>query len=215
MTDTKRIPDCFPAEKGAATPAPLCPVVLRVPAHLRRLRGRPQAAILSRMARVAVRLSARLTGFAPPVCAKNDLGAPQPENGIHWSVTHKPAFVAGVVAHAPVGIDIEPVRSPPEALYRRIAAVDEWHLGSDPRAPRLFYRVWTAKEAVLKAEGVGLRGLSRCRVTAIPDQATMRLAFDGRNWTVAHHYFETHVVALTGTDAAIEWRVDPGMSLSA
>ncbi len=215
MTNARRIPDLFPAEDGAGGPSPLCPVVLRVPAHLRRLRGRPQAAILSRLARVAVRLSARLSGVAPPVCAKNDLGAPQPENGIHWSLTHKPAFVAGVVAHAPVGIDIEPVGSPPEALYRRIAAADEWHLGSDPRAPRLFYRVWTAKEAVLKAEGVGLRGLSRCRVTAVPDQATMQLGFDARAWTVTHHYLETHVLALTCTHAPVEWRVDPGMSLSA
>ena len=206
------MPGSFPGRTSKGGLRRLCPVILRVPTHLQNLRGRAQVAILSRLARMAVRLSARLTGVVPPADVKDALGAPQPRGGIHWSVTHKLEFVAGVVADAPVGIDIEPVRSPNEALYNRIATVEEWHLSRDPQAPRLFYRVWTAKEAVLKAEGVGLRGLSRCRVTAIPDQRTMRLAFDGRNWTVAHHYFETHVVALTGTDAAIEWRVDPGVS---
>ncbi len=209
------MPGSFPGKTSTGGLRCLCPVILRVPTHLQNLRGRAQVAILSRLARMAMRLSARLTGVVPPADVKDALGAPQPQGGIHWSVTHKLEFVAGVVADAPVGIDIEPVRSPPEALYRRIAAVDEWHLGSDPRAPRLFYRVWTAKEAVLKAEGVGLRGLSRCRVTAVPDQATMQLVFDGRAWTVAHHYLDTHVLALTCTHAPVEWRVDPGMSLSA
>ncbi len=215
MTETNRKPGSFPANDTADGPHRLYPVVLSVPAHLRRLRGSAQVAILSRLARVAVRLSARLTGVAPPACAKDDQGAPRPHDGIHWSVSHKPEFVAGVVADVPVGIDIESVRSPTEALYRRIAAEDEWQLGHDPRAPRLFYRVWTAKEAVLKAEGVGLRGLSRCRVAAIPDQATMQLAFEGRAWTVAHHYLDTHVLALTGTGTPIEWRVDAGLSLGA
>ncbi len=187
----------------------LYPVVLRVPVHLRHLRGRTRVAILSRMARVAVRLSARLTGMAPPAFIKNDFGAPQPLNGTHWSLAHKPLFVAGVVADVPVGIDIETVRSPTEALFRRIAAGEEWRLSREPHAPRLFYRVWTAKEAVLKAEGVGLRGLSRCRVTAIPDQSTMCLVFDGRPWTVAHHLLDTHVLALTRSGPSVEWRFNP------
>ncbi len=201
----------FRAEDTARGTRRLYPVVLRVPVHLQHLPGRPQVAILSRLARVAVRLSARLTGMTPPAFLKNDLGAPQPLDGTHWSLTHKTRFVAGVVADVPVGIDIETVRSPTEALFRRIAAGEEWRLAHEQHSRRLFYRVWTAKEAVLKAEGVGLRGLSRCRVTAIPDQATMRLVFDDRPWTVVHHFMDTHVLALTQSGPPVEWRFDPGV----
>ena len=211
--DENRMAGSFQKQGSTQGPGCLYPVVLRVPDHLWRLRGRPQVAILSRLARVAVRLSARLTGVAPPACEKNDIGAPQPQNGTHWSVTHKPRIVAGVVAGVPVGIDIETVRSPTEALYRRIATGAEWRLGHEdpPPPPHFFYRVWTAKEAVLKAEGVGLRGLSRCRVTAIPDQATMQLAFDRRTWTVVHHFLDTHVLALTCSGSPVEWRCDAGV----
>lgn len=187
----------------------LFPVVLSVPAHLRGLRGRPQVAILSRLARVAARLSARLAGIAPPAFDKDALGTPQPCGGIHWSITHKPAFVAGIAAMTPIGIDIEHIRPPSPGLYRRIASPAEWRLGQGMTQPRLFFRFWTAKEAVLKAEGVGLRGLSRCRITGIPDREKMQLAYDRQAWSVRHYYLSNHVVALTGRDEDIQWRVDP------
>lgn len=199
----------FPEMTPPATGQRLCPVVLSVPAHLRNLSGRPKVAILSRLARVAVRLSAQLTCVTLPAFDKNPQGAPQPIAGVHWSVTHKPAFVAGVVAAAPVGIDIEHVSTPTEGLYRRIAAKEEWRLGQNMAGALLFYRVWTAKEAVLKAEGVGLRGLSRCRVTAIASKEHMQLSFDRRSWTVAHHRLPNHIVALTWRGEAIQWQVDP------
>ena len=188
---------------------PLYPVVLSVPAHLQHLRGRPKVAILSRLARVAVRLSARLAGIEPPTFAKDQQGVPLPSAGVYWSLTHKSAFVAGVAAAAAVGIDIEQVRSPSKGLWRRIAAVPEWRLSRGRAGPDLFYRVWTAKEAVLKAESVGLRALSRCKITAVPNRHHMRLAFDRRRWTVAHYYLDDHVVALTRRRGNIRWRVDP------
>ncbi len=191
-------------------PLGLYPVVLRVPAPVHKLPARARVASLSRLARMAARLSAVLAGVAPPVFAKDDQGTPRAWNGIHWSVSHKPDFVAGVVAAAPVGIDIEHIGSPSEALYRRIAAAEEWQLRRKPISPRQFYRVWTAKEAVLKAEGIGLRGLSRCRVTAMPAGGPMRLVFDRRAWMVVHHELSDHVVALTGGSGPIHWQIEPG-----
>ena len=188
----------------------LYPVVLHVPTTVRKLPARARVATLSRLARMAARLSAVLTGISPPEFAKDDQGTPRPDNGIHWSVSHKPECVAGVVAAAPVGIDIEHIGAPSEALYRRIATAEEWRLGRNPLSPRQFYRVWTAKEAVLKAEGIGLRGLSRCRVTAMPAGGPMRLAFDRHAWTVVHHDLPVHVVAITRLSAPIHWQIDPG-----
>ncbi|MDJ0874084.1 MAG: 4'-phosphopantetheinyl transferase superfamily protein [Desulfobacterales bacterium] len=190
----------------------LYPVVLSVPAHLQRLRGRPRVAILSRLARVAVRLSARLSGVAAPAAEKNDRGVPQPSAGIHWSLTHKPAFVAGVVAAAPVGIDIEFIRVPSEGLYRRIATAEEWRLGRGMARRDLFYRFWTAKEAVLKAEQIGLRGLADCRISALIDRQHMQLVYARRTWSVSHYDLPDHVAAVTSGPEHIQWQVDPGWS---
>ena len=190
----------------------LYPVVLSIPAHLVRLRGRPQVAILSRLARVAVRLSARLSGVAAPVFEKDAHGVPKPSAGIHWSLTHKPAFVAGVVAAVPVGIDIEHIRAPSEGLYRRIATAEEWRLGRGMARRDLFYRFWTAKEAVLKAERVGLRGLTECRISALTDRQHMQLVYGHRTWTVSHYDLPDHVVALTAEHDNIQWQFDPGWS---
>ncbi len=202
----------FPGKSPPEGTRWLCPVVLSVPVHLQRLRGRPQVAILSRLARVAVRLSARLSGVAAPAVEKDARGIPQPSAGIHWSLTHKPAFVAGVVAAAPVGIDIEYIRPPSEGLYRRIATAEEWRLGRGMARQDLFYRFWTAKEAVLKAERVGLRGLAGCRIRAVPDRQHMQLVYASRTWSVSHYDLPDHVVALTCGHEHIRWQVDPGWS---
>jgi 4'-phosphopantetheinyl transferase len=43
-------------------------------------------------------------------------------------------------------------------------------LAQEQRAPR-FFRYWVAKEAVLKAQGIGLRALSQCEIILGADGA--------------------------------------------
>jgi 4'-phosphopantetheinyl transferase len=68
-----------------------------------------------------------------------------------------------------VGIDLERVRLdvPVENLSRRFFTQSEhttiMQSAPDQRAA-LFFRYWVAKEAVLKAQGIGLRGLSDCEI---------------------------------------------------
>lgn len=68
-----------------------------------------------------------------------------------------------------VGIDLELVRSevPVEHLSRRFFTQSE-HTTILQSAPEqraaLFFRYWVAKEAVLKAQGIGLRGLAECEI---------------------------------------------------
>ena len=201
----------MPESANARCPC-LNPVFLKVPPSVAHLPGRPKVLILSRLARVAVRISARLTGLAPIGCEKDAQGVPQPSNGIYWSVAHKPEWVAGVVATVPVGIDIEKIRPQTDRLYQRIARAEEWRLGAGMAKTHLFYRVWTAKEAVLKAEGLGLRGLARCRLIAIADQDRMRLRFDQRSWTIIHYDLPAHVAALTLVADRIRWQINPRWS---
>ena len=68
-----------------------------------------------------------------------------------------------------VGVDLERIRSDVEVakLSKRYFAPSEqasiMELAQEQRAPR-FFRYWVAKEAVLKAQGIGLRALSQCEI---------------------------------------------------
>jgi 4'-phosphopantetheinyl transferase len=78
------------------------------------------------------------------------------------SHSHDLALVA-VAVHTPVGVDVEIVRPIPEAprLARRVLPPEE--AGLVEMQPDQFLRVWTRREAWLKAEGIGLPGLRRPR----------------------------------------------------
>jgi len=106
--------------------------------------------------------------------------------GFNWSHSGERALFA--IGRGPegfqVGADIERVRPRPRALElaTRFFAPDETaRLASLPEALRLraFLRLWTAKEAVLKANGGGLSyGLHRVAFT-IDDAAVVPVAFEG------------------------------------
>lgn len=185
-------------------------VILEVPAVIRDWRGRRHVRALSRLARVAVRHSARRAGGRVGRLVKNPEGVPQPSHGWHWSVAHKPAYVAGVVGPEPLGIDIEPCRKRSASLLAKIADEAEWRLGSGDRWC-LFYRFWTAKEAVLKAVGTGMRGLSDCRVVHVEGAERLTLAFRGQQWTVQQCFRDGHwaAVASRGDPVFWHWPVRP------
>jgi len=66
-----------------------------------------------------------------------------------------------------IGVDVEFVRPISwEAMLPMISSEDEAQeisrAAGDDAAPAAFFRSWTAKEAVLKAEGRGMRGNARC-----------------------------------------------------
>lgn len=106
---------------------------------------------------------------------------------VHVSLTHthdaSGQAVAGVaVAGAPVGIDAEPVRPRVPALATRIVADGEalpaWPSGD---AARLL-AAWTAKEAALKADGLGLRRGARAARLAWADGGAFTAATPGGRW---------------------------------
>jgi 4'-phosphopantetheinyl transferase len=183
------------------------PVVMAVPEPDLGLKGREKVAALGRHARQALAYSARFSGVHLGPLEKDDHGAPLPSNGINWSLTHKEQYVAAVTAPHPVGIDIERIRPVCEGMHQRLAGDGEWALA--PEVTRtLFFRYWTAKEAVLKAVGKGLTGLSRCRVAAIPDEDHLILIYEDSRWTVAHFWgTKDHLVTITADRAAIQWHL--------
>lgn len=183
----------------------LFPVILRVERDRQQLKGREKVKWLSQYARKALAVSAQKSGVRLDHLPKDNKGAPLPVNGIYWSLSHKIDFVAGVAAPFPVGIDIEKIKPPSDRLYAKIADPAEWQLTDGERLDS-FFRFWTAKEAVLKAVGKGIAGLSRCRVQKVVDDDLILVSYDDQVWDVAHFRFEDHLVSVTKNHFRICWK---------
>ena len=180
------------------------PVILPVSDADRCLNGRDKVNALSRLARSALMKSCEQSGLHLDAFPKNEMGVPLPVDGVHWSLTHKSDRVGGVASLLPVGMDLETIRPVNDALLAKVADDDEWQLvGGDQQ--KAFFRFWTAKEAVLKAVGKGMVGLSRCRVVAVVDDTRMTLTYDETRWPVTHFWFDGHVAALTAQQVSVSW----------
>jgi 4'-phosphopantetheinyl transferase len=96
---------------------------------------------------------------------------------LHATVTHSGQIAAAAITAAGrVGIDVELIAGDdPAPLAEAIRAPGE----ARALSPREFHIIWTRKEAVLKATGVGLElAMSRVRVSAA-ERPPALLAYDG------------------------------------
>lgn len=82
----------------------------------------------------------------------NEHGKPYLEGGPYFSISHCKAGIAVAIDDQPIGIDIETIRHANEDLIERTMNEKE-RLGMDDRT---FTRLWTQKEAIVKAEGTGI-----------------------------------------------------------
>lgn len=99
------------------------------------------------------------TAFGRPELAPRQRGDPP----LSFNLTHTRGFAACVLATGVrVGVDAEDIRRPlaiAEIAARWYAASERRLLARLPEAGRaeMFFRIWTLKEAILKAAGHGLR----------------------------------------------------------
>ena len=186
------------------TPA-IHPVMLPVPADARDLPPRRRVRYLSRHAREALRRSAERLHVELGPLEKDPRGAPLPCRGFYWSVTHKPEYVGGVLAPSPVGLDLEKIRPCSAALFRKTASDEEWALAGRSDRDRLFFRYWTAKEAVLKTGGEGIKDLSRCRIREVLDDTHLLVDYRGTAWPVEQIFFDGHVASAASRGVRLEW----------
>ncbi|GGW84890.1 4'-phosphopantetheinyl transferase [Alteromonas halophila] len=82
-------------------------------------------------------------------------------SGVHFNLSHSGSTIAIAVAAQPVGVDIEThkVRRNLQQIADSVFHPREWHpgmWGTEAQQLQHFYRLWTLKEALVKATGQGL-----------------------------------------------------------
>ena len=182
----------------------LYPVVMPVSGDVQRLSGREKVMALSDCARQSLRLSADRAGVVLGELQKDSDDIPLPFGGYHWSVSHKPKYVAAVIGRGRMGIDVEEIEPRKEAIFGHVAGDAEWKLFGGKSWDSL-YRCWTAKEAVVKSTGTGLAGLKSCRVLDVLDDTDISLSFEGRPYSVTQTRLDGHIVSVLKGDDRVEW----------
>ncbi len=190
------------------------PVVMPVSGDVQRLSGREKVEALSDCARQALQLSADKSGVVLGELRKDGDDVPLPFGEYHWSVSHKPKYVAAVVGRGRMGIDVEEIEPRKDRIYDYVASAEEWEIFGGKSWDTL-YHCWTAKEAVVKSAGVGLAGLKSCRVQDVQD-AGVSLSYEGRPYRVAQIRHDGHIVSVLSNDHVVEWVLleDPATSES-
>lgn len=178
----------------------------------------PRSAQRFRAGRLLLRRSvAALAGLAPTdVPVRGGEGEPpvldHPCDQIFASVSHGDRAEAVALASGPVGIDVEE-SCPPD--FRALAPVvmHDDELGAfrslpGAEAEAAFLRLWTRKEAVLKAAGLGFsRDPRSFSVGLAAGAGTVRL--DGRDYALADLPGGIGAVALAGHRCAVRMMVLP------
>lgn len=140
--------------------APLEPTALDTAEALRRPAAL-RAAFLNRRLLLR-RFVAALTGCpAAAVMVASDAGRPclqPPLQGVFVSTASREGWVALALAASPVGVDVERVGPAREPAWNVLSPAEQAALRRRPKEERwpAFLTLWTAKEAYLKAIGLGL-----------------------------------------------------------
>lgn len=184
------------------------PVVIRIPFQAG-LSGPQRVERQRRFARLALDHCAKLSGAPAGPWLQTPERIPIPRDGFHWSIAHKPRFAAAVVARIPVGIDVESTAPRSRDLSTAVASPEEWTLIRLGRGQKMkvgkfdfagwgwFFELWTAKEAVLKANSKGIGALMASRLSRVEPTGQFILSFEGREFAVEHFAYAGHIAACT------------------
>ena len=179
-----------------------------MPEKIRALKGKSKVTALSRFARKSAGTSALKSKLDIRVFEKDNSGVPKPSNDIYWSVSHKLDFTAGVVSQKKVGIDVECIKNIgyiSNALFNRIVDSDEQLALKNYDKAIAFFRAFTAKEAVLKQTGDGIKGLSKTKIKTIIDENNLIVQYVNKKYLIEHFYFDNYLAAVTKDQLNIKW----------
>jgi 4'-phosphopantetheinyl transferase len=100
----------------------------------------------------------------------------------HFNVSHSGEFAMIAISHQPIGVDVEQIREMPNArdLLKRFFTIHEFQQYEqlpDALKHDAFFRAWTCKEAVLKADGRGIRIIEACEIDLDPRNEACVVSF--------------------------------------
>ena len=179
-----------------------------MPEKIKVLKGKAKVTALSLFARESAKESSVKSKLDITIFKKNDSGVPEPSNNIYWSVSHKLDFVGGVVSKKRVGIDIEYIKTSENissSLFKRVVSPDEQMVLKDYDRNIAFFRTFTAKEAVLKLTGDGIKGLSKIKIKTIIDDKNLIVQYLNEQYLVENFYFKNYLAAVTKDQFKIKW----------
>ena len=114
-------------------------------------------------------------------------GKPFLENGPFFSISHCKTGIAVVVDDQPVGIDIESIRRvDPDLIARTMNEAEQALIASSGTPERVFTRLWTQKEAILKREGTGIMSFEQLQTLSIPDDRIQTIEKEKYIYTIAY-----------------------------
>ena len=92
----------------------------------------------------------------------NEHGKPYIE-GPYFSISHCKEGIAVAIDDQPIGMDIEAIRHADKELIERTMNEEEIRTiaNANASADRAFTRLWTQKEAIVKAQGVGIQSFEQ------------------------------------------------------
>ncbi len=131
-----------------------------------------------------------------------------PVKGVFWSITHKPGAVGGVVADFPVGMDIEQIRPVSTRVFNRIVSSREAVQFAGQDANLLFFRAFTAKEAVLKMLAIGLKGLEQVTISSVENEKNMVIQYLDHQYGVENFYFGSYLATITQKHCKVHWTIE-------
>lgn len=80
------------------------------------------------------------------------------DHEIQFNLSHSGRYAACALGEMPLGVDIQLLRSySPELIRRCFTTAEQRMLMESPEPERTFVQLWTRKESLLKAVGIGLR----------------------------------------------------------
>jgi 4'-phosphopantetheinyl transferase len=124
---------------------------------------------------------------------------------IDFNISHSGKYVLCAIGeHLQVGVDIEEIKKNSLEDFKKVMTSKQWDIiNNAPEPYREFYKFWTIKESVIKADG---RGLSIPLDELEIDNNTVN--YDGRLWYIAELNLDSQYAASIATNKPCSFRIN-------
>ncbi|WP_373321447.1 4'-phosphopantetheinyl transferase family protein [Flavobacterium collinsii] len=128
----------------------------------------------------------------------NEYGKPFLNDEIDFTISHSDKFVVCAIAQKmKLGIDIESIKNIDFTDYKNIMSDKQWQKIVSSSNPKIaFYRFWTMRESVMKAEGKGL-SIPFLDIEIINNQ----VIYDKNTWYLTELTLHKNICAYLATTA--------------